>query len=313
MKDSPDGRPGLDRARLPSGSAVHGLHGVRRVSVARGRAGRQDRRRSGASSSGVSRTSAAPRFSSRYLTRFVPGIGTTSSPWASTHARASWLGVQPFARGQLLDLLRPGRGSSAKFSPWNRGRVAAAVVGGQVVDRLESARSGSPGRAGCRRRSRCPARAPSAGSRPPPRGSRANTPSGAPRSGGPSPPGGSSPARPPTARGAAPSRPAPARPSRRRSPRSASSGRRGAGSRGRSTSTPSRFRLASQHSRTYAGIAADAEELAVRAADVAELRREHHPVAPAGDRLADEDLVAPRRRTCRPCRGSCRRRRGSGG
>ena len=38
-----------------------------------------------------------PTFSSRYVTRLVPGIGTTSSPCASTQASASWPGVQPFS------------------------------------------------------------------------------------------------------------------------------------------------------------------------------------------------------------------------
>ena len=41
-------------------------------------------------------------------------------------------------------------------------------------------------------------------------------------------------------------------------------------------------------------IAPDAEELAVRAADVSELRREHHPVATVADRPADELLVPAR-------------------
>ena len=41
--------------------------------------------------------SAAAAFSSRYFLRFVPGIGTKSSPLASTHAKASWPGFYAFA------------------------------------------------------------------------------------------------------------------------------------------------------------------------------------------------------------------------
>src|SRR6266568_4595815 len=39
----------------------------------------------------------APAFSSKYLRRFVPGIGIISSPWASSQARASWPGVHFFS------------------------------------------------------------------------------------------------------------------------------------------------------------------------------------------------------------------------
>ena len=56
-----------------------------------------------------------------------------------------------------------------------------------------------------------------------------------------------------TGRGSAPSPPAAAGTSRRPYPRSARWDRRGAGNRGRSTSTPSRLRLASQAERTYSG------------------------------------------------------------
>ena len=50
-----------------------------------------------ARSSGVRRTSSAPRSSSRQPRRWVPGIGTSSGPRASTQARASWASVQPFS------------------------------------------------------------------------------------------------------------------------------------------------------------------------------------------------------------------------
>ena len=50
-----------------------------------------------ARSSGVSSTSTEPAFCSRYVRRLVPGIGTRSSPRASTHAIASCAGVTPFS------------------------------------------------------------------------------------------------------------------------------------------------------------------------------------------------------------------------
>ena len=111
------------------------------------------------------------------------------------------------------------------------------------------------------------------------------------------------PAPPRRGRGGAPCPPARARPSRRPSPRSASAGRRGAGSRGRSSRRRAARSDASQADADVLGAAVDAEVLAVRAADVAELRREHDLVAPARDRPADELLVRGRGRTCRPCRG----------
>src|SRR5579859_16174 len=45
-------------------------------------------------SSEVSFTPSAPAFSSRYLRRFVPGMGIMSLPCASSHASASCPGVQ---------------------------------------------------------------------------------------------------------------------------------------------------------------------------------------------------------------------------
>ena len=65
-------------------------------------------------------TSRAATFCSRYSTLVVPGIGTTSSPRASTQARASWLAVTP-----LSSAISRTRSTSsrlrAKFSPWKRG------------------------------------------------------------------------------------------------------------------------------------------------------------------------------------------------
>ena len=70
--------------------------------------------------------------------------------------------------------------------------------------------------------------------------------------------------RPRRGRGSGPCPPSPARPSRRRCPRSASSGRRGAGSRGRSSSTPRRFRLRLARLPHVLGPAVDAAERRVR-------------------------------------------------
>jgi len=53
-------------------------------------------------SSSVRLTAVAPAFSSRRERRLVPGIGTTSSPCASSHAKASCPGVTPFAAAIAL-------------------------------------------------------------------------------------------------------------------------------------------------------------------------------------------------------------------
>src|SRR5713101_6327205 len=65
-----------------------------------------------------SETPMAPAFSSRYLRRLVPGMGTMSSPWASSQARASCPGVQPFSPAICSILLTRSR-FFWKFSPWN--------------------------------------------------------------------------------------------------------------------------------------------------------------------------------------------------
>ena len=57
-----------------------------------------------AHSAGVRETLSAAKFSSKQLTRLVPGMGMTSSPRASTHASASWPGVQPFLAASSLTL-----------------------------------------------------------------------------------------------------------------------------------------------------------------------------------------------------------------
>ena len=58
----------------------------------------------------------------RELLRRVPGIGTTSSPRASTHASASRLGATPFSRESATTSSSTAR-FFAKFSPWKRGDV----------------------------------------------------------------------------------------------------------------------------------------------------------------------------------------------
>ena len=67
------------------------------------------------------RRRSAPAFSSRYVRRFVPGIGTTSSPRDSTHASASCAGRAALLRPRSPARARRGRGCAAKFSPWKRG------------------------------------------------------------------------------------------------------------------------------------------------------------------------------------------------
>lgn len=76
------------------------------------------------SSSRVSLTPAAATFCSRYLTLFVPGMGTTSSPWASSQASASCPGVTPLRPATPLSASASAR-FLAKFSPWKRGCAAA--------------------------------------------------------------------------------------------------------------------------------------------------------------------------------------------
>src|SRR5918993_591517 len=79
-----------------------------------------------ARSSSVSVTLAAPALSSRYLRRLVPGMGTMSSPWASSHARASCPGVIPLPSATARTL----SASSTffwKFSSAKRGKRALRV------------------------------------------------------------------------------------------------------------------------------------------------------------------------------------------
>ena len=88
-----------------------------------------------------------------------------------------------------------------------------------------------------------------------------------------------------------------ARPSRRWSPRSGPSGRRGAGSRGRRGRCPRRFSEPSIERRTFSGEPSSTRFVglsSVGAKRMPDLRRDHHLVAVARDRLADELLVGER-------------------
>ncbi|OLT20355.1 hypothetical protein BJF78_09480 [Pseudonocardia sp. CNS-139] len=67
-------------------------------------------------------TPSAPTFSSRYRTRLVPGIGTTSSPCPSSHASATWPAVARCPAAMSRTVATSARLRS-RFSPWKRGRV----------------------------------------------------------------------------------------------------------------------------------------------------------------------------------------------
>ena len=61
-----------------------------------------------------------------------------SSPWASTHASASWPGVQSLSAAISLTRSTSSR-LRAKFSPWKRGLLTAEVVGLEVLRRRDLA------------------------------------------------------------------------------------------------------------------------------------------------------------------------------
>src|SRR5665647_2129128 len=75
-----------------------------------------------ARSSSLSVMSTAAAFSCRLAIRRVPGIGTMSVPWASTQARASWLGVMPLRSAMATTWPSTAR-FLTKFSPWKRGEL----------------------------------------------------------------------------------------------------------------------------------------------------------------------------------------------
>ena len=84
------------------------------------------------------------------------------------------------------------------------------------------------------------------------------------------------------------------------------SGRPGAGSRGRSRRPSAASGSRRSTPCTYAGSPRTPRNSPLGPADVAKLCGQDDLVAPARDRPADEHLVAAGRRTCPPCRGSCR-------
>ena len=133
------------------------------------------------SSSAESRTCAAAAFSSRYFTRLVPGMGTTSPPCASTQASASCDAVHALLLRDGLHLAHQLQ-VLGEVLALKAGLAAAVVVFRQVLEPLESGPSGSRGPAGCTPRSRSPARGRCRGCRSPPRrASTATTPSAARR------------------------------------------------------------------------------------------------------------------------------------
>ena len=73
-----------------------------------------------ARSAAVSFTPIAPIFSASRSVRLVPGIGTMSSPCASSHASASWPGVQPL-RFAISATRRTKARLAGRFSAANRG------------------------------------------------------------------------------------------------------------------------------------------------------------------------------------------------
>ncbi len=96
------------------------------------------------SSSWVKVMSTAATFSSRLATRRVPGIGTTSSPCASTQASASWEGVTPLPSAICTTLSRTSRFLS-KFSPWKRGELRRKSSSSKSsTDRIVPARNPRP-------------------------------------------------------------------------------------------------------------------------------------------------------------------------
>ena len=107
----------------------------RRRSARRGRRPRGRGRRAGRRPRALRVTARLARFSSRYFSLLVPGMGTTSSPLASTQARASWGAVQPFAsaisktgraRSEVgLDV--PGLEARRRVAPVVRGEVGGGA------------------------------------------------------------------------------------------------------------------------------------------------------------------------------------------
>ena len=68
----------------------------------------------------ISTMAGTPAFSARRSVLVVPGMGTMSSPCASSQASASCEAVQPFSRAMASICLTSSR-FFAKFPPWKRG------------------------------------------------------------------------------------------------------------------------------------------------------------------------------------------------
>ena len=114
-----------------------------------------------------------PRFSSRYFRRFVPGIGTISSPCASTQASASCAGVHFFSAAISLDAFHQFEILLEIVALKARG-IAAIIVQRKIFELVESARLEIRARAGYRQRIRFQAPGKRLGFRPPDRASRAS-------------------------------------------------------------------------------------------------------------------------------------------
>ena len=217
---APRGASAVDRGHvrvaLPGGGAGgRGLVDAREVL-----GGELDRRRPPRS----------PRGSARAWCR---GSGRCPRPACSSQASASWPGVASFSAAISRTRSTSSRFAS-KFSPWKRGLWRRKSSSARSSGDCDRARSGSRGRAGCRRRSRCPSsrtvgRTSSSGSRVHSEYSVCSAAIGCTACGAAD----RVRRRPRTGRGGAPCPARRAPPSRRRSPRSGRLGRRGAGSRGR--------------------------------------------------------------------------------
>jgi hypothetical protein len=75
----------------------------------------------------------ASAFSSTYAACLVPGIGTTSEPWCSSQASASWTGVQPDVLRELAHALDEA-GRCLEVVGLEARLVAAEVGVGEIVD-----------------------------------------------------------------------------------------------------------------------------------------------------------------------------------
>ena len=222
--------------------------------------------------------------------RLVPGIGITSGALRQQPGEAELRHGAALLGGDRLDPLD----QRAVLLRNCRPRSAGAGRGCRPAPRLAKSGTTPAKQAAAERGVGDKGDAEVAGqlraSRSPPRGRAAKTRSAPRRSGGSHAPGGCARAAPRRGRESAPCPARRAAPSRRPCPRPAPPDRPGAGNRGRSTSTPSRFRLASQACGDIVRAAVDAVG-AARPLGLAELGRDHDLVAPALQRAAEQFLV----------------------